>query len=126
MSVPENLKYTKDHEWALISADLVTVGITDYAVKELGDIVYVELPSVGNTAIKGNSIGTIEAVKTVADIYSPVSGEIVEVNQALTDQSELINQDPYGAGWIAKIKLSNAAETAELLNPADYQKLIGQ
>ena len=126
MSVPENLKYTKDHEWALISADLVTVGITDYAVKELGDIVYVELPSVGNTAIKGNPIGTIEAVKTVADIYSPVSGEIVEVNQALTDQSELINQDPYGAGWIAKIKLSNAAETAELLNPADYQKLIGQ
>lgn len=126
MSVPENLKYTKDHEWALISADLVTVGITDYAVKELGDIVYVELPSVGNTAIKGNSIGTIEAVKTVADIYSPVSGEIVEVNQALTDQAELINQDPYGAGWIAKIKLSNAAETAELLNPADYQKLIGQ
>jgi len=126
MSVPENLKYTKDHEWALISADLVTVGITDYAVKELGDIVYVELPSVGNTAIKGNSIGTIEAVKTVADIYSPVSGEIVEVNQGLTDQSELINQDPYGAGWIAKIKLSNAAETAELLNPADYQKLIGQ
>jgi len=126
MSIPENLKYTKDHEWALISADLVTVGITDYAVKELGDIVYVELPSVGNTAIKGNSIGTIEAVKTVADIYSPVSGEIVEVNQGLTDQSELINQDPYGAGWIAKIKLSNAAETAELLNPADYQKLIGQ
>ena len=126
MSVPENLKYTKDHEWALISADLVTVGITDYAVKELGDIVYVELPSVGNTAIKGNPIGTIEAVKTVADIYSPVSGEIVEVNQALTDQAELINRDPYGAGWIAKIKLSNAAETAELLNPADYQKLIGQ
>jgi len=126
MSVPENLKYTKDHEWALISADLVTVGITDYAVKELGDIVYVELPSVGNTAIKGNPIGTIEAVKTVADIYSPVSGEIVEVNQALTDQAELINQDPYGAGWIAKIKLSNAAETAELLNPVNYQKLIGQ
>ena len=126
MSVPENLKYTKDHEWALISADLVTVGITDYAVKELGDIVYVELPSVGNAAIKGNSIGTIEAVKTVADIYSPVSGEIVEVNQALTDQAELINQDPYGAGWIAKIKLSNAAETAELLNPVNYQKLIGQ
>jgi len=126
MSVPENLKYTKDHEWAMISADLATIGITDYAVKELGDIVYVELPSVGNAAIKGNSIGTIEAVKTVADIYSPVSGEIVEVNQALTDRAELINQDPYGNGWIAKIKLSNAAETEELLNPADYQKLIGQ
>ncbi len=126
MSIPENLKYTKDHEWTMISADLATVGITDYAVKELGDIIYVELPSVGNAAIKGNSIGTIEAVKTVADIYSPVSGEIVEVNQALTDRAELINQDPYGGGWIAKIKISNAAETEELLSPADYRKLIGQ
>jgi len=124
MNVPENLKYTNDHEWALVEKDIATVGITEYAAGELGDVVYVELPEVGATATKGDSIGTIEAVKTVADIYSPLSGEIIEVNGALNDNSELINQDPFGEGWIVKIKLSDSTELSELLNHEDYKKLI--
>ena len=124
MNVPENLKYTNDHEWALVEEDIATVGITEYAAGELGDVVYVELPEVGATATKGDSIGTIEAVKTVADIYSPLSGEIIEVNSALNDNSELINQDPFGKGWIVKLKLSDPSEVSELLNHEDYKKLI--
>lgn len=124
MNVPENLKYTNDHEWALIEGDIATVGITEYAAGELGDVVYVEMPEVGDTVTKGDSIGTIEAVKTVADIYCPLSGEITAVNEALNDSSELVNQDPFGEGWIVKIKLSNPAEAAELLSPEDYKKLI--
>ncbi|MBL7067740.1 MAG: glycine cleavage system protein GcvH [Candidatus Marinimicrobia bacterium] len=124
MNVPGNLKYTNDHEWALIDGDVATIGITEYAAGELGDVVYVELPSIGDTATKGDSIGTIEAVKTVADIYSPVSGEVVEVNEALADTSELVNKDPYGEGWIVKIKLSDASELDDLLSPEDYKKLI--
>ncbi|MDO9548465.1 MAG: glycine cleavage system protein GcvH [Candidatus Marinimicrobia bacterium] len=124
MNVPENLKYTNDHEWALVEADLATIGITEYAAGELGDVVYVELPEMGITAKKGDSIGTIEAVKTVADIYSPLSGEIIEVNDALNDNSELINQDPFGEGWIVKIKLSDSSELSELLSHEDYKKLI--
>jgi len=124
MNVPENLKYTNDHEWALVEEDVATVGITEYAAGELGDVVYVELPEVGATAAKGDSIGTIEAVKTVADIYSPLSGEIIEVNGALNDNSELINHDPFGEGWIVKIKLSDLSELSELLNHEDYKKLI--
>ncbi|MCD6205230.1 MAG: glycine cleavage system protein GcvH [Candidatus Marinimicrobia bacterium] len=124
MNVPEKLRYTNDHEWALIEGDVATVGVTEYAAGELGDVVYVELPEVGDSATKGDSVGTIEAVKTVADVYSPVSGEIVEVNDALTDNSELVNQDPYGKGWIFKIKLSDSAEVNELLTPEDYKKLI--
>ncbi|MCK4715572.1 MAG: glycine cleavage system protein GcvH [Candidatus Marinimicrobia bacterium] len=124
MNVPGNLKYTNDHEWALVAGDVATIGITEYAAGELGDVVYVELPSVGDTAVKGDSIGTIEAVKTVTDIYSPVSGEVVEVNEALADTSELVNKDPYGEGWIVKIKLSNPAEFDGLLSPEDYKKLV--
>ena len=124
MSVPENLKYTNDHEWALVEEDVATVGITEWAAGELGDVVYVELPDVGSTAAKGDAIGTIEAVKTVADIYSPLSGEIIDVNDVLNDNSELINQDPFGKGWIVKIKMSNSAEVAELLSPEEYDKLI--
>ncbi|MBN2602287.1 MAG: glycine cleavage system protein GcvH [Candidatus Marinimicrobia bacterium] len=124
MNVPENLKYTNDHEWALVEEDIAIVGITEYAAGELGDVVYVELPEVGATATKGDSIGTIEAVKTVADIYSPLSGEIIEVNSALNDNSELINQDPFGKGWIVKLKLSDPSELSELLNHEDYKKLI--
>ena len=124
MNVLENLKYTNDHEWALIEGDVATVGITEYAAGELGDVVYVELPSIGDSAAKGDSIGTIEAVKTVADIYSPLSGEIIEVNDALTDNSELVNQDPFGKGWVVKLKLSDPAEVNELLSPEDYKKLI--
>jgi len=124
MNVPENLKYTKDHEWALVQDDTATIGITDYAQGELGDIVYLELPTVGDTATQGEAIGTIEAVKTVADMYTPLSGEVIEVNEALEDASELLNKDPYGEGWIAKIKLSDPAEVEKLLSPADYQKLL--
>ena len=124
MNVPENLKYTNDHEWALVEEDVATVGITEWAAGELGDVVYVELPDVGSTAAKGDAIGTIEAVKTVADIYSPLSGEIIDVNDVLNDNSELINQDPFGKGWIVKIKMSNSAEVAELLSPEEYDKLI--
>ena len=124
MNVPENLKYTNDHEWALVEEDVATVGITEYAAGELGDVVYVELPEVGATGAKGDSIGTIEAVKTVADIYSPLSGEIIEVNGALNDNSELINKDPFGEGWIVKIKLSDSSELSELLSHEDYKKLV--
>ncbi len=124
MNVPGNLKYTNNHEWALVVGDVATIGITEYAAGELGDVVYVELPSVGDTAVKGDSIGTIEAVKTVADIYSPVSGEVVEVNEALADTSELVNKDPYGEGWIVKIKLSDPAELDGLLSSEDYKKLV--
>lgn len=124
MNVPATLKYTNDHEWALIKADIATVGITEFAAGELGDVVYVELPEVGNQAVKGDSIGTIEAVKTVADIYSPLSGEIIEVNDALRDSAELINQDPYGDGWVVKIKISDPSEIDTLLSADDYQKLI--
>ncbi|HDP67010.1 MAG TPA: glycine cleavage system protein GcvH [Candidatus Marinimicrobia bacterium] len=124
MNVPAKLKYTNDHEWALIEADIATVGITEFAAGELGDVVYVELPEVGKQAVKGDSIGTIEAVKTVADIYSPLSGEIIEVNESLSDSAELINQDPYGEGWIVKIKISDQSEIDKLLSADDYQKLI--
>ena len=124
MKVPANLKYTKDHEWARIEGAVAVVGITDYAQSQLGDVVYIDLPKVGDVVARGDVIGTIEAVKTVADIYSPVSGEIVAVNSALKDASELVNKDPYGEGWIASIKLSNSMELETLLAPADYEKLI--
>ena len=124
MKVPANLKYTKDHEWARIEGAVAVVGITDYAQSQLGDVVYIDLPKVGDVVARGDVIGAIEAVKTVADIYSPVSGEIVAVNSALKDASELVNKDPYGEGWIASIKLSDSNELDSLLAPADYEKLI--
>lgn len=125
MNVPSNLLFTKYHEWALISGDEAKVGITEYAQHELGDIVYIELPAVGDPVSKGDSIGTIEAVKTVADIYSPLSGEIIEINEALKDASELVNKDPYGEGWIARIKISDPSEAKGMLTPEEYSKLIG-
>lgn len=125
MSAPVNLKYTKDHEWARLEGANAVVGVTEYAQSQLGDVVYIELPKVGIVVSQGDVIGTIEAVKTVADIYSPVSGEIVAVNAALKDASELVNKDPYGEGWIASIKLSDPSELNALLIPADYDKLIG-
>ncbi len=124
MNVPDNLKYTKNHEWALIDGDNATMGITDYAQSELGDVVFIELPAVGDTVSKGDAIGTIEAVKTVADVYTPVSGEVVEINEALNDASELVNKDPYGEGWIAKIKISDLSEIDGLLDSEDYKKLV--
>jgi len=115
-----NLKYTTDHEWARLEGDVVVVGITDHAQSELGDIVFVDLPKLGDQSKAGQSIGTIEAVKTVAEIYSPVSGEIVAINTALADSAAVMNGDPYGDGWIAKIKLANIAEFDGLLDAQGY------
>ena len=125
MNVPANLKYTKDHEWARIEGAEAVIGVTEYAQSQLGDVVYIELPKVGDVVGRGDVIGTIEAVKTVADMYSPLSGEIIDVNVALKDAAELVNKDSYGEGWIAKIKLSDPAEPNSLLTPAEYQTLIG-
>jgi len=125
MNVPENLKYTKNHEWALIDGDTATIGITDYAQHELGDIVYIELPQIGDTFNRGDSIGTIEAVKTVSDIYAPVSGEVIEINETLGDASELVNKDPFGDGWVVKVKMSDPADEDTLLSAEEYAKLIG-
>lgn len=124
MNIPDNLKYTKNHEWALIEGDTATIGITEYAQGELGDVIFIELPAVGTHVSKGDAIGTIEAVKTVSDVYAPLSGEVVEINEAIKDASELVNKDPYGAGWIAKVKISDVSEINNLLTPEDYKKLI--
>jgi glycine cleavage system H protein len=122
--VRAGLKYSKEHEWALIEGDIATVGITDHAQSELGDIVFVELPNVGDTFTQGDSFGTIEAVKTVAELYAPVSGEIVEINTALSDAAEIVNSEAYAGGWIVKIRLSNPSEIEELLSAEDYSALI--
>ncbi|MFQ5583519.1 MAG: glycine cleavage system protein GcvH [Calditrichia bacterium] len=124
MNIPEDLKYSKEHEWARVEGDTVVVGITDYAQGELGDIVYVELPEKGTVVAKDESFGTIEAVKAVSDLFSPVSGEVIEVNEELNDAPEDINSDPYGKGWMIKIKYSNAAELDELLSKEKYEELI--
>ncbi len=121
--VPENLKYTKDHEWAKLEGAVATVGVTDHAQRELGDIVFVELPKVGARYEAGQSFGTIEAVKTVAELYSPVTGTITEVNEALSADAGVINQDPYGTGWIIKVKLDKASGD-ELMDAAAYKALI--
>ena len=124
MNIPNDLLYTKDHEWVQIKGDAVIVGITDFAQGELGDVVFVQLPEKGTRISQGQSLGTIEAVKAVADIYSPLSGDVIEVNADLNDKPELMNQDPYGQGWVAKIKPSNlAAEKSGLLDAAAYADL---
>ncbi len=124
MNIPADLKYSKDHEWARIEGDVAVVGITDYAQNELGDIVYVELPEVGTQVEQGKTFGTIEAVKAVTDLFAPVSGEVVEVNEKLNDSPELVNQDPYGEGWMIKIKMSNPDEVNNLLSKEDYEALL--
>lgn len=124
MHIPAELKYTKDHEWARIEGEVATVGITDYAQSELGDIVYVELPEVGKKTKQADSFGTIEAVKAVSDLFAPLSGEIIEINHTLSDQPEVINKDPYGEGWLVKIKLSNKSEISKLLDKSKYEELI--
>jgi len=126
MNFPDNLKYTKDHEWLLVNGDTGTVGITDHAQGELGDVVFVELPAKGKVMKQHDSFGTIEAVKAVSDLYSPTSGTVIEVNGALQGAPELVNKDPYGAGWMVKIKLSNPAEASGLLSSAEYKALIGK
>ncbi len=125
MNVPETLKYTKDHEWTKIDGDVAVVGITDYAQGELGDVVFVELPSVGDKITRGESFGTIEAVKAVADLFAPLSGEVIEINEKLESEPELVNKDPYGDGWMLKIKIENAQELDELLDASAYKELIG-
>lgn len=127
MNIPSDLLYSKDHEWVRIEDGIATVGITDYAQGELGDVVYLELPAVGNQVGQGKVFGTIEAVKAVSDLYSAVSGMIEAVNDALTDTPELVNQEPYGKGWMMKIKVSAIeAEKENLLTPEAYGALIGQ
>jgi glycine cleavage system H protein len=122
---PENFRYTKEHEWLNVEGDSGTVGLTNHAQEELGDIVYVDLPKVGTTVEKGKTLGSVESVKAVSDIYSPVSGEVTAVNDLLTASPEKLNQDPHGAAWLVKIKLSAPAETADLMSAADYQKYAG-
>lgn len=125
MNIPANLKYTKDHEWVSIEGDIATVGITDFAQKELGDIVYVEVDTLDQTLNKDEVFGTVEAVKTVSDLFLPLSGEIIEFNEALESTPESVNTDAYGAGWMIKIKFSNPVEADELLSDAAYKELIG-
>lgn len=125
MNIPSELKYTKDHEWIKVDGDMVTVGITDFAQGELGDIVYVEVETVDETLEKEDVFGTVEAVKTVSDLFLPVSGEIVAFNEALEDEPEKVNEDPYGEGWMIRIKMSDPSELDDLLDAAAYKELIG-
>jgi|SRR5690554_1816442 len=125
MNIPNDLKYTKDHEWVVIEGDIATVGITDFAQKELGDIVYVEVESLDQTLAKDEIFGTVEAVKTVSDLFLPLSGEVVEFNEELEVTPELVNTDPYGEGWMIKIKISDTSEIDGLMLADDYKKLIG-
>ena len=125
MNIPEELKYTKDHEWISIEGDIATVGITDFAQSELGDIVYVEVETVGETLQAEEIFGTVEAVKTVSDLFLPLSGEIIEFNETLEDDPEKVNKDPYGDGWMIKIKCSDLSEVENLLSADDYKSLVG-
>ena len=125
MNIPAELKYTKDHEWISIDGDIATVGITEFAQKELGDIVYVEVETLDQTLEQDEVFGTVEAVKTVSDLFMPVSGKITEFNSGLTKNPESVNKDPYGNGWMIKVEMGNAAEAGELMSAADYKKLIG-
>lgn len=125
MSNPANLKYTKDHEWIRLEGDVAYIGITDFAQSELGEIIFVEVETVGETLGEGEVFGTVEAVKTVSEMFLPVDGEIIEFNEELTDKPELINEDPYGKGWIVKISVSNASQYEELLSAEAYEKLLG-
>jgi glycine cleavage system H protein len=124
VNIPHDLKYTREHEWVFVEGKTATVGITDYAQSELGDIVFVELPAAGDTVRVNEPAGTIEAVKTVADLFAPVSGEVVEVNEALGDEPERVNKDPYGEGWMFKVVLEDPTELEDLLGAGDYKDLL--
>ncbi|NUM49865.1 MAG: glycine cleavage system protein GcvH [Flavobacteriales bacterium] len=126
MNFPENLKYTKDHEWIRIEGETAYIGITDFAQGELGDIVYVDITTVGDSIEKDAVFGTVEAVKTVSDLFLPISGEVLEKNDQLDANPELVNQDPYGKGWMVKIKVSDSSQANSLLSVADYKALIGK
>ncbi len=125
MNIPQELKYTKDHEWVRVEGDIATIGVTDFAQGELGDIVYVEVETLDDTLDKEEVFGTVEAVKTVSDLFMPVSGEIIEFNDSLEDEPEKVNDDPYGEGWMIKVKLSDASEVESLLSAEQYQEVIG-
>ena len=125
MNIPANLKYTKDHEWVSVEGDVATIGITDFAQGELGDIVYVEIETVGETMDQEEVFGSVEAVKTVSDLFMPVSGEIIEFNSGLESNPEAVNKDAYGDGWMIKVKMSNPGEIDGLLDAAGYQALVG-
>ncbi len=126
MDFPEELKYTEEHEWVLVEEDIVTIGITDFAQEQLGDVVFVELPEVGDELDAGKSFGVVESVKAVSDIYAPVSGEVVEVNDELPDEPETINSSPYDDGWLVKIKLTDPSELDDLMDAEAYQEFIEQ
>lgn len=125
MSVPSNLKYTKDHEWLLIDGDIATIGITDFAQGELGDIVYVEVETVDETLDKDEVFGTVEAVKTVSDLFLPLSGEVIEFNESLESEPEKVNSDPYGEGWMIKMRISDPSQIETLLDDQGYKEVIG-
>ena len=125
MNVPAELKFTKDHEWIRIEGDIATVGVTDFAQGELGDIVYVDVDTLDETLDRDEVFGTVEAVKTVSDLFMPLTGEVIEFNEELEDEPELVNADPYGKGWMIKIKFSDDSELENLLNAEDYKELIG-
>lgn len=125
MNIPTDLRYTKDHEWIRVEGDIAVIGITDFAQRELGDIVYVEVETVGETLEKEEVFGTVEAVKTVSDLFLPLSGEITKFNESLEEEPEKVNEDPYGNGWMVKIKYSEASELEMLLSHKDYRELIG-
>ena len=122
---PENFRYTKEHEWVQVAGDIGTVGITQHAQEELGDIVYVDLPKIGAHIDAGKSLGSVESVKAVSDVYSPVSGEVTEVNGLLSESPEKLNEDPHGAAWLVKVRLSAPGEVANLMSAADYQSYVG-
>ena len=125
MNFPNDLKYTKDHEWVKIEGDIATIGITEFAQGELGDIVFVEIETVGETMAMHDVFGTVEAVKTVSDLFLPVSGEIIEKNEGLDDNPQSVNEDPYGAGWMIKVKMSNLADADALMSAEDYSAIAG-
>lgn len=126
MNFPDNLKYTKDHEWVLVEGNTATIGVTDFAQSELGDIVFVDISSQGDTLGAHEIFGTVEAVKTVSDLYMPISGEVTEVNGDLDGSPESVNTDPYGAGWMVKVNMSNPSEVDGLMSAADYRAMIGE
>ena len=125
MNVPDDLKYTKEHEWVRLDGDEAMVGITDFAQGELGDVVFLEIETEGESLAAGDTFGTIEAVKTVSDLYMPMDGEVLEVNPALEDQPELVNSEPFGDGWMIRVKISDPSQLEELLSAEDYRALIG-
>lgn len=126
MEFPEDLKYSKEHEWVLVEGNVATVGITDYAQDQLGDIVFVELPAIGDKVSKEDAFGVVESVKAVSDIYAPVSGKVLEVNDDLPDNPEMVNEDPYGDGWIIKIEMSDPEELQDLMTATEYEEYVAE